>query len=48
MPEKVANCALGGVDGTTLYICASTGIYWIRTLARDAVADRRAGSSGRP
>ena len=48
VPEKVANCAFGGVDGTTLYICASTGIYRIRTRARDAFADRRAAAAGRP
>ncbi|MFL0458544.1 SMP-30/gluconolactonase/LRE family protein [Brachybacterium paraconglomeratum] len=48
VPEKVANCAFGGADGTTLYICASTCIYRIHTRARDAVADRLAGSSGRP
>ena len=40
VPEKVANCCFGGADGTTLYICASTGIYRIRTRTRDAAADR--------
>ncbi|WP_010552192.1 SMP-30/gluconolactonase/LRE family protein [Brachybacterium paraconglomeratum] len=48
VPEKVANCAFGGADGTTLHIRASTCIYRIHTRARDAVADRPAGSSGRP
>ena len=48
VPEKVANCAFGGADGTTLHICASTCLYRIHTRARDAVADRLAGSSGRP
>ena len=40
VPEKVANCCFGGADGTTLYICASTGIYRIRTRTRDAAAYR--------
>jgi len=31
VPEKVANCCFGGADGRTLYICASTSIYRIRT-----------------
>lgn len=44
MPEKVANCSFGGADGTTLYICASTSIYRIRTRTRDAVADRWPGA----
>ncbi|MGP9539167.1 SMP-30/gluconolactonase/LRE family protein [Brachybacterium sp. AOP43-C2-M15] len=37
VPEKVANCCFGGADGTTLYVCASTSIYRIRTRARAAV-----------
>ena len=40
VPEKVANCCFGGADGRTLYICASTSIYRIRTRARDAAASR--------
>ena len=31
VPEKVANCCFGGADGRTLYICASTSIYRVRT-----------------
>lgn len=42
VPEKVANCCFGGEDGRTLYICASTSIYRIRTLAADT---RSAGVS---
>ena len=44
VPEKVANCTFGGADGSTLYICASTSIYRIRTRARDAAADRWPGA----
>lgn len=40
VPEKVANCCFGGADGSTLYVCASTSIYRIRTRARDAVTAR--------
>lgn len=36
VPEKVANCCFGGRDGRTLYICASTGLYRIRTQTTDA------------
>lgn len=36
VPEKVANCCFGGDDGRTLYICATTSIYRIRTAATDA------------
>ncbi len=36
VPEKVANCCFGGSDGRTLYICATTSIYRIRTAATDA------------
>ena len=43
VPEKVANCCFGGADGSTLYICATTSIYRIRTTAQDAVAARRQG-----
>ncbi|ATG55903.1 gluconolactonase [Brachybacterium ginsengisoli] len=44
VPEKVANCCFGGADGRTLYICASTSIYRIRTTARDAVEARVEGA----
>src|SRR5690606_8873858 len=40
VPDKIANCAFCGPDGTTLYICASSSIYRIRTRARDAAAQR--------
>ena len=36
VPEKIANCSFGGEDGRTLYICASSSIYRIRTTTRDA------------
>jgi len=36
VPEKIANCSFGGQDGHTLYICASSSIYRIRTTTRDA------------
>ena len=36
VPEKIANCSFGGQDGSTLYICASSSIYRIRTTTRDA------------
>jgi gluconolactonase len=42
VPEKVANLCFGGPDGRTLYICASTSIYRIRTNASDAAAALRA------
>ena len=42
VPEKVGNCCFGGADGRTLYICASTSIYRIRTRTQDAAAARRA------
>lgn len=35
VPEKVGNLCFGGVDGTDLYIAASTSIYRIPTLTRD-------------
>ncbi|MGP9614505.1 SMP-30/gluconolactonase/LRE family protein [Brachybacterium sp. AOP42-B2-9] len=41
VPEKVGNCCFGGADGRTLYICASTSIYRIRTRGQDAAAARR-------
>lgn len=41
VPEKVANCCFGGHDGRTLYICASTGLYRIRTRTTDARAVSR-------
>lgn len=36
VPEKVANCCFGGEDGRTLYICASTSLYRIRSGTTDA------------
>lgn len=36
VPEKVANLCFGGVDGTELFIVASTSLYSIPTLTRDA------------
>lgn len=41
VPEKIANCSFGGADGRTLYICASTSIYRIRTATTDARHARR-------
>ena len=41
VPEKIANCCFGGADGTTLYICASSSIYRIRTLTTDATTVAR-------
>lgn len=38
VPEKVANVCFGGPDGTELYIAATTSIYRIPTLTRDAAA----------
>lgn len=42
VPEKVANVCFGGVDGTELFITASTSLYSIQTLARDAARVDRA------
>jgi gluconolactonase len=28
-PERTSNCALGGKDGKTLYVTASSGVYAI-------------------
>jgi gluconolactonase len=36
VPEKVANICFGGPDGSDLYIAASTSIYRVKTLTRDA------------
>ncbi|MFC4243171.1 SMP-30/gluconolactonase/LRE family protein [Gryllotalpicola reticulitermitis] len=36
VPEKSANVCFGGTDGTELFIAASTSIYWLPTLTRDA------------
>ena len=41
VPETISNVCFGGADGTTLYLTATTSLYRIRTLARDAVAARR-------
>lgn len=35
VPEKVGNLCFGGIEGTDLYIAASTSIYRIPTLTRD-------------
>lgn len=40
VPEKVGNCCFGGADGRSLFICASTSIYRIRTTVTDASARR--------
>jgi gluconolactonase len=42
VPEKVANLCFGGVDGTELFIVASTSLYSIPTLTRDAAIALRA------
>lgn len=36
VPEKVGNLCFGGVDGRTLFVVASTSLYRIETLVRDA------------
>lgn len=36
LPEKVANLCFGGPNGDDLYIAATTSIYMIKTLTRDA------------
>jgi gluconolactonase len=36
VPEVVGNLCFGGPDGRDLYIAASSGIYHLRTLVRDA------------
>ncbi len=41
VPEKVANVCFGGVNGTELFIAASTSLYSIQTLARDAARIHR-------
>lgn len=45
VPEKVANVCFGGDDGRDLYIAASTSLYRVHTLARDAAARTPAGVS---
>ena len=42
VPERVGNLCFGGPDGTDLFIAASTSIYHLSTLTRDAVAVRSA------
>ena len=42
VPERVGNLCFGGPDGTDLFIAASTSIYHLPTLTRDAVAGRSA------
>lgn len=44
VPERVANLCFGGVDGTRLFIAATTSLYSIETLTRDAVRVDRAHS----
>lgn len=41
VPEKVANLCFGGVDGTELFIVATTSLYSIPTLTRDAAIASR-------
>lgn len=41
VPEPVANLCFGGADGSDLFIAASTSIYHLPTLTRDAVPLRR-------
>lgn len=41
VPEKVSNLCFGGVDGTQLFITASTSLYSIPTLTRDAALVER-------
>lgn len=36
VPEKVSNLCFGGINGSDLFITASTSLYMIRTLAKDA------------
>ncbi|AMM22049.1 gluconolactonase [Frondihabitans sp. PAMC 28766] len=36
VPEVTANLCFGGPDGTTLFVTATTGLYRIETLTRDA------------
>jgi len=36
IPEKVSNMCFGGPDGNLVFICASTSIYMIETLTRQA------------
>lgn len=50
VPEVVGNLCFGGADGRELHIAASTGIYVLPTLVRDAAAvravDRAADRTG--
>lgn len=41
VPEPVSNCAFGGVDGTRLFITASTSLYAINVRVRCAEATQR-------
>lgn len=41
VPEKIANVCFGGVDGSTLYVAASTSLYRIRTTTQDAAIAAR-------
>ncbi len=40
VPETVGNLCFGGPDGTDLFIAATTSIYHLATLTRDAVGPR--------
>lgn len=40
LPEKTANCAWGGSDGSDLYITASNSIYRIATRTRGVLPPR--------
>lgn len=46
VPELTGNLCFGGADGKDLYIAASTSIYRIHTLTRDAWAARHAQAPG--
>lgn len=40
IPEKIGNICFGGKDGRTLFVAASSSIYQIETLVRDARFER--------
>lgn len=39
VPETVSNVCFGGPDGTDLFITATTSLYRLRTMTRDAAAE---------
>lgn len=43
IPERVGNCAFGGVGGDRLFITASTSLYVINLTTRGAGSTRRSG-----